>query len=159
MDGQPQHPPWTAGLTVASFDVVAWYTGGLSSAAKRLHHTVKPAYNDHLMGYFSAFWSSSRWPKATQMSSSRQRLLARVNGYLQSSSKHITELITGNKSYNRGGRYRQVSLYIARPEWRSFCSFGNCSSGDGIVLSSHYLNRFWPVSITPYDVTGYASVS
>ena len=22
--------------------------------------TVKPVYNDHLMGYFSAFWSSSR---------------------------------------------------------------------------------------------------
>ena len=28
-------------------------------------NTVKPAYNDHLMGYFSAFWSSSRWPRAT----------------------------------------------------------------------------------------------
>ena len=28
-------------------------------------YTVKPVYNDHLMGYFSAFWSSSRWPKAT----------------------------------------------------------------------------------------------
>ena len=28
-------------------------------------YTVKPAYNDHLMGYFSAFWSSSRWPRAT----------------------------------------------------------------------------------------------
>ena len=27
--------------------------------------TVKPVYNDHLMGYFSAFWSSSRWPRAT----------------------------------------------------------------------------------------------
>ena len=27
--------------------------------------TVKPVYNDHLMGYFSAFWSSSRWPLAT----------------------------------------------------------------------------------------------
>ena len=25
----------------------------------------KPVYNDHLMGYFSAFWSSSRWPRAT----------------------------------------------------------------------------------------------
>ena len=23
--------------------------------------TVKPVYNDRLMGYFSAFWSSSRW--------------------------------------------------------------------------------------------------
>ena len=27
--------------------------------------TVKPGYNYHLMGYFSAFWSSSRWPRAT----------------------------------------------------------------------------------------------
>ena len=27
--------------------------------------TVKPVYNDHLMGYFSAVWSSSRWPMAT----------------------------------------------------------------------------------------------
>ena len=27
--------------------------------------TVKLVYNDHLMGYFSAFWSSSRWPLAT----------------------------------------------------------------------------------------------
>ena len=27
--------------------------------------TVKPVYNDHRMGYFSAFWSSSRWPMAT----------------------------------------------------------------------------------------------
>ena len=27
--------------------------------------TVKPVYNDHLMGYFSAFWCSSRWPRAT----------------------------------------------------------------------------------------------
>ena len=25
----------------------------------------EPVYNDHLMGYFSAFWSSSRWPLAT----------------------------------------------------------------------------------------------
>ena len=27
--------------------------------------TVKPVYNAHLMGYFSAFWSSSKWPRAT----------------------------------------------------------------------------------------------
>ena len=27
--------------------------------------TVKPVYNDHLMEYFSASWSSSRWPRAT----------------------------------------------------------------------------------------------
>ena len=30
-----------------------------------LVYTVKPVYNDYLMGYFSAFWSSSRWPRAT----------------------------------------------------------------------------------------------
>ena len=30
-----------------------------------LLHTVKPVYNDHLMGYLSAFWSSSRWPRPT----------------------------------------------------------------------------------------------
>ena len=29
------------------------------------HSTVKPVYNDHLVGYFSAFWGSSRWPGAT----------------------------------------------------------------------------------------------
>ena len=31
----------------------------------RVLDTVKPVYNDHLMGYFSAFCSSSRWPRAT----------------------------------------------------------------------------------------------
>ena len=30
-----------------------------------VQYTVKPVYNDHLMGYFSAFWTSSRWPRAT----------------------------------------------------------------------------------------------
>ena len=53
--------------------------------------TVKPVDNDHLMGYFSVFWSSSRWPRATEMSPRRQKLLARVNWYLQSPLKHITE--------------------------------------------------------------------
>ena len=33
------------------------------------------------MGYFSAFWSSSRWPRCSR----RQKLLARVNWYLRSS--------------------------------------------------------------------------
>ena len=28
-------------------------------------NTVKPVYNDHLMGYFSAFRGSSRLPRAT----------------------------------------------------------------------------------------------
>ena len=47
------------------------------------------------------------------MSSRRQKLLVSVNWYLQSSPEDITELITGNKSYYRGGRYRQVSLYYS----------------------------------------------
>ena len=33
--------------------------------APRYGYTVKPVYNDHLIGYFSAFWSSARWPRAT----------------------------------------------------------------------------------------------
>ena len=74
--------------------------------------TVKPVYNDHLMGYFSAFWSSCRWPYAIKMSSRRQKLLARVNWYCQSSLKHATKQITGKKFYHRGGHYRQVSLYF-----------------------------------------------
>ena len=45
------------------------------------------------------------------MSSSSQIWSARVNWYFQSSLKHITEKITGNRFYYRGGRYRQVSLY------------------------------------------------
>ena len=45
------------------------------------------------------------------MSSRRQQFLDRVNWYLQSTLKHITKLITGNKSCYKGGRYRQVSLY------------------------------------------------
>ena len=28
-------------------------------------YTVKPVYSDHPMGYFSVFWSSSRWPRPT----------------------------------------------------------------------------------------------
>ena len=65
--------------------------------------TVKPVYNDHLMGYFSAFWSSRR-----------QKLLARVNWCLQPSLKHITEWITADRFYYKGGRYRQASLYDNR---------------------------------------------
>ena len=38
---------------------------GLCRINRCLSSTVKPVYNDHLMGYFSAFWSSSRWPRAT----------------------------------------------------------------------------------------------
>ena len=56
---------WTNGRVVGdlrrhSTDVTSseWLIAAISS-------TVKPVYNDHLMGYFSAFWSSSRWPLAT----------------------------------------------------------------------------------------------
>ena len=62
--------------------------------AKYVHviiHTVKPVFYDHLIGYFSAFWSLSRWPRATKMSSRRQILLARVNWHLRYSLKHTTE--------------------------------------------------------------------
>ena len=51
------------------------------------------------------------------MSSRRQNLLARVNWYLQSSLKHVIELTTDIKSYYRGGRYRQVSLYNTPEIW------------------------------------------
>ena len=69
-----------------------------------IYYTVKPVCNDHhynkiyyvlmktegtnlLLLTISAFWSSSRWPWATEMSSKRHR------------------------SIPLGGRYRQVSLY------------------------------------------------
>ena len=80
---------------VALWDHITYgniYLGPISIFDKMSYcNTVKLVYNDHLMGYFSAFWSSSRWPRATYMSSRRQKLLARVNWYLQSSLKHITE--------------------------------------------------------------------
>ena len=38
---------------------------GIRRSSDRETGTVKPVYNDHLMGHFSAFWSSSRWPRAT----------------------------------------------------------------------------------------------
>ena len=67
------------------------YNITISNSYEPFAGTVKPVYNDHIMGYFSAFWSSFRGPLATQMSSRRQKLLARVNWYPPSSLKHITE--------------------------------------------------------------------
>ena len=50
--------------------------------------------------------------------------------------KHITELITGNKSHNRGGRYRQVSLYLwLMIGWQD----GETSNG----ISRKLLQRIW----------------
>ena len=53
-------------LTMRCIWVVGWLHGmtpgrGVGDGSL---YTVKPVYNDHLMGYFSAFWSSSRWPRA-----------------------------------------------------------------------------------------------
>ena len=89
------------------------------------------------------------------MSSRRQKLLARVNWYLQSSLKHITELITGNKFYYRGGRYRQVSLYffplssdIGAPFQYEDWLFGYCDLryNNKIFVSTSYLNN-WKLCI------------
>ena len=41
------------------------YESPQARLAQTVDSTVKPVYNDHLMGYLSAFWSSSRWPRAT----------------------------------------------------------------------------------------------
>ena len=47
----------------------SWYIFRTRDTVIAMHtvdkYTAKPVYNDHLMGYFSAFWSSSRWPRAT----------------------------------------------------------------------------------------------
>ena len=59
-------------------------------------NTVKPVYNDHLMGYFSA---------------SEAGIVSKSILVYSVFIKHFTDLITGNKFYYRGGRYRQVSLY------------------------------------------------
>ena len=45
--------------------IICFSTSWLMVCIYRQSYTVKPAYNDHLMGYSSAFWSSSRWPRAT----------------------------------------------------------------------------------------------
>ena len=52
------------------------------------------------------------------MSSRSQNSLARVNWYLQSSLKHMTEWISDNSFYYRGGCYRQVSLYLCQTRVR-----------------------------------------
>ena len=44
---------------------VIWERHFVVFNTSQIDDTVKPVYNDHLMGYFSAFWSSSRWPRAT----------------------------------------------------------------------------------------------
>ena len=56
--------PDTVIKTMATFrpkELVA----SLRRAIRDHNSTVKPVYNDHLIGHFSAFWSSYRSPKAT----------------------------------------------------------------------------------------------
>ena len=58
------------GKVVESFDNKSFETEWIRSWFQEMDiltivGTVKPVYNDHLMGYFSAFWGSSRWPRAT----------------------------------------------------------------------------------------------
>ena len=71
------------------------------------------------------------------MSSRRQKLLARVHWYLQSSLKHITEEIKGNAFYFRGGRYRQVSLY-----YHSWSLLENEESCEAYLILSSYSFEF-----------------
>ena len=47
-------------------DVIMWF-----SFANAFDCTVRPVYNDHLTGYLSAFWSSSRLPRAGIVSKSK----------------------------------------------------------------------------------------
>ena len=46
---------------------MSWYQrGGVYPVTAMIRQsTVKPVYKDHPIGYFSAFWSSYRWPRAT----------------------------------------------------------------------------------------------
>ena len=80
-----------------------------------LKYTVKPVYNDHLMGYSVPSGAHVGGQGPPRWAPEGIRLLTRVNWYLQS-LKHITESITGNEFHYRGGRYRQVSLYFAKPQ-------------------------------------------
>ena len=91
------------------------------------------------------------------MSSRRQKLLARVNWFLQSSLKHTAEYITGKNFYQRAGRYRQVEQYILSFKhtaiWMSWCqSWCHCRHHVGIdcikltVLASGFKTTFSPCS-------------
>ena len=50
-------------LYIAALDNIEMIIMWLSVITVIASGTVKPVYNDHLVGYFSAFWSSSRWAK------------------------------------------------------------------------------------------------
>ena len=77
------------------------------------------------------------------MSSRWQKLLARVNWYLLSSFKHITEKNTGNHSYHRGGRYRQVSLYKVPCHYMNQCGLiVNGTTGDKLPWNLSHDAKF-----------------
>ena len=57
---RPRMAPWS----ISSHGVdCLWQAIGVT--APIFITTVKPVYNDHLVGYLPAFWSSSWWPGAT----------------------------------------------------------------------------------------------
>ena len=72
-----------------------------------IFYTVKPVYNGHLMGYLSAFWSSSRWHELKKADIVTKSKL--VPSVLIETHYWINQRYT---FYFRGGRYRQVSLYF-----------------------------------------------
>ena len=48
-------------VSLYSYGIV-WEGTSMQVGQGRSYNTMKPVYNDHLMEYFSAFWSSSRCP-------------------------------------------------------------------------------------------------
>ena len=56
---------WDSKSSEWTITTVAMPYGWASQSSVWHSDTVKPVYNDHPMGYLSAFWSSSRWPRAT----------------------------------------------------------------------------------------------
>ena len=93
------------------------------------------------------------------MSSRRQKLLARINWYLQFSLKHITEWIACNKLYYRGGRYRQFSPYhtVHAIPWRQFTLHGE-STVHGLTAQRD-LNTLRPRYICRHCADNFKSIS
>ena len=62
----PHVGPMNLAIRGATETIVTALANGASRSQLNSHgNTVKPVYNDHLMGHFAATWSSSRWPLAT----------------------------------------------------------------------------------------------
>ena len=77
---------------------------------------MKPVYNDHLIGYFSAFWSSSRWPRATDrfhcMSTAHRHLKSPRS--LSGTSAHPT-MVTLTNIMVRNGWLTSFSFHVNQP--------------------------------------------